>query len=143
ASVEVNGQGIYKVTARTKTDDSITLVGTAYVEGSRLGNDISGNMSWKSIGPNAKGSNVQVDPHNNDLYAPSGDGYFFKSGRDDVWDEIRNLPIAAGSIVDILFDPNDTNRMYVGVNGSLSDPTYEGKIVVSNDKGKSWKSLSF
>jgi len=62
-----------------------------------------------------------------------------------TWREEQTLPVAGGYPTALVADPNDGSHLYMAINGSngfaVVDPTYVGKIVTTDDGGRTWSTL--
>lgn len=145
--MDVGEQGLYTVSASTVTDEAnpIVLKGFTHFEGEITKTGNNGASNWQAIGPNAGGGAITLDPKDEDkMYVSRGSAGFFITENDmDTWKERRNLPIAGGTVGELVIDPNDTNKMYAAVNSGFEDPTYRGKLMMSKDAGMTWTTLPF
>lgn len=108
--------------------------------------DRNGKKGWEGIGPNATGGEMVVDPENpGTLYVHTGDlkGLFVTKDYGKSWEQFRDLPVATGEPIELVLNPQNSDQLFLAINGGSADRTYGGKILVSNNRGKSWTTTKF
>lgn len=148
ATKKIEQTGIYTINAVAdlKSERGVVLKGTTKFEGEVYSETISPSetATWEAIGPNAAGARLNIDPRiDNKMYATAGDGFFVTENGGETWKEIRNLPVAGGSIKQHIIDPDNQDIWYVAINGGSNDVTYNGRLLRSDDGGKNWSIISF
>ena len=151
---ELHGEhvGAYAVRASVTTDDGRYLHGSGSFEvAAPVGNSPS-PVSWQPIGPNADGGPIATTAADPDVaaitqYTKAGPWTTDDGGR--TWRQHNRLPVAGGT-GDIVVDAADPQTMWYAVNGStggvfdvLLDPTYQGRILRTDDGGETWRILDF
>jgi subtilisin family serine protease len=146
--VRVERAGVYRLTARARTGDHKQLVGAASFEVVPV--EHRGTRGrWAPIGPNSTSGELATTP------APGGLGVMTNYGATGVWitgdkgktwRQQNRLPVAGGT-GSVIVDQQNPDRMWYAVNGSTGnavwDPTYQGKILRSTDRGRTWTTLDF
>lgn len=140
--------GAYTVEARATTTGGQTLWGTGTFE---VVAAASGDR-WQPIGPNAQAGLLAASPAAPDqlvLAQPGKAGLWLTTDRGRQWRQLDRLPVAGGTGT-VVVDPKDPGRMWYAVNGRPSadspvafDPTYEGKVLSTDDAGQTWRTLAF
>ena len=149
APIQKDMPGIYQIEATATLNSSSTevnkiLKGSAAMEILPVENDPNTD-SWEPIGPNASAAWLHVDQKNQKEMAAVPlhlSSIFHTQNAANAWQEMHTFPLAAGFPVEMVVDPTNEKRIYVPIN-SDEDPTYTGKIVASEDGGKSWRTLPF
>ncbi|HZC69352.1 MAG TPA: S8 family serine peptidase [Jatrophihabitans sp.] len=143
--VPAGAPGAYRVTARAQTQAGPTITGATALE--ELGSSRRPN-DWQSVGPDSGGARqMATTSRPGRMYAlpatTSHAGIFRTDDSGASWHELRNLPVADGVGMAIAADPTRPDTVYLAIQGGGSDPTYEGKVLVSHDAGDSWTALPF
>ncbi|GGB69163.1 S8 family serine peptidase [Fictibacillus barbaricus] len=149
APIQKDEPGIYQIEATSTIKSSSsetdkTIIGSGHLEILPVDTD-QRDSSWQPIGPNASAAWLKIDKNNRksmtglSLHTSS---VFKTMNGAESWQEMRNLPVGAGFPIEMVVDPTDEKNIYVPIT-SDQDPTYIGKIVASQDGGKTWKTLPF
>ncbi len=144
--------GFHRVSAAAWTTlGNRKLVGSGSFEVLARDNRPGGDR-WAPVGPNGEAGQLSRTPADPDTAAVvqytklapwlTGDG-----GR--RWRQADRLPVAGGSGT-VVVDADDADHLWYAVNGTvgsffqeLLDPTYQGKVLESDDGGRSWSVLDF
>ncbi|MFC6881786.1 S8 family serine peptidase [Actinomadura yumaensis] len=142
--------GTYRVTARGSTARGRVLTGDAAFEVTPA--DARG-AHWDPVGPNSGSGAIATTPAAPGQAALSqfGDsGVWLTTDRGGSWRQQRRLPVGPriGGTGRVVIDPRDGRRMWNAVSsGSFTagqvDPTYQGKILRTEDGGRTWTTLRF
>ncbi|MEV4756239.1 S8 family serine peptidase [Micromonospora sp. NPDC049559] len=142
APITAPAPGVYAVTANVPTATGPTLVGrtTFEVAEPRTGG------GWQLVGPTDTGGRVSTTPADPDrlVVAPSYTaGIWLSTDHARSWTYRRLTPVAAvnGQPM-VAVDPKRADRIWAAVNGG-TDPTYQGRVLRSDDAGASWRVLPF
>ena len=143
--VPTSANGTYQVSATAPTDLGPTITGATTFQ--RVAAPAAGG-SWESVGPDSQGAAQLVSTSTPGLmYAtaaiPAHAGIFRTQDGGANWQELHGMPVGDGTAMGIVADPTHPSTVYVALSGGGSDPTYAGKVVVSNDAGTSWTTLPF
>jgi subtilisin family serine protease len=151
ARVTGDKAGVYRLDARAWTASGLRLVGSGTVEVLAKDNRPGGDR-WQPIGPNGEAGDISTTAGDPDTavvtqYTKAGPWITNDGGR--RWRQVDRLPVAGGDGT-VVVDANDPDRMWYAVNGEagsyvkvLVDPTYQGKVLRSNDGGRTWQTLDF
>ncbi|WP_317180454.1 S8 family serine peptidase, partial [Intrasporangium sp.] len=141
ATLKGGAPGIYGVTAKVTTATGQVLVGRNTFE---VGEKVDG-AGWQLVGPNSTGGEAlttPADPHRMVVTPPTGAGLWITEDRARTWRHERIDAVAAGFPVGTVIDPKHADRMWVALAGG-EDPTYQGKVVRTEDGGRTWQVLPF
>ncbi|XZF74069.1 S8 family serine peptidase [Bacillus sp. AL-1R] len=146
AKLPIDESGIYRIDSSSKIKNSLneemTIIGSGYME--KLTPNKEKETNWKSVGPYSNTGLINFGKKNSNQMRVLGKQHlsFFRSEDNaKTWNEYQNFPAADGDGRAIVVDPTNDKNLFVALNSYQSDPTYIGKIVTSNDGGKSWKNL--
>ena len=142
ADLRLRRAGGYKLTAGARTTTGGGLVGAGAVEVTPP--DSRGR--WASIGPNAESGRLDTSPTKPTVGAmtiPYDVKPWITADKGRTWTHAGPLPIAAASNGTVVIDPRDANRIWYAVNSAGMDPTYQGKVLRSTDRGRTWTTLRF
>jgi subtilisin family serine protease len=147
AAITGRQPGGYRLAASATAQTGQRLVGTTTWEVAAEG---AGRTAWTPVGPNSQAGWIATTPADPAVAVVNQQG---KAGpwltRDhgNTWTQRNRLPVAGGSGRAII-DARHPNRMWYAVNGSTKgtppttfDPTYQGKILRSDDYGRTWRTL--
>ncbi len=146
----VNGKlaGAYRLTATAQTADGLRLVGTGSVEVLPPDNR-HGAIQWEPVGPNGAAGAIATTPADTGTaaiaqYTKAGPWITTDAGQ--TWRQVDRLPVAGGTGTAVVAAGNP-RRMWYAVDGTSTsavlDPTYQGKVLRSDDTGHSWQALDF
>lgn len=147
AKLTVKTDGIYKVSINATANEVSNfakIFGETVFE--VLPEDKNGKNGWKSVGPNTDGGEMIVDPKNKGtMYVLNGSlkGLFVTKDYGKSWEQFRDLPVAAGEPVELVINPKNSDQLFLAINGGSPDRTYAGKILMSNNRGKTWSTTNF
>jgi len=132
---------------------------TVAAEGKNEGRRLRGNGSfetivsatsdstWQQMGRNASGGQLAVSPSLPGTAMQLAAGTARPSVTSDfgaTWKQIQSLPVADGQ-GHIVADPSAKKGFWYFVNGAIGervfDPTYAGKLLRTDDLGKTWRVL--
>jgi subtilisin family serine protease len=149
APVTGDEPGGYTVEARATTASGPVVWGTGTFE---VVAAATGDGRWQPIGPNSQAGLLASSPAAPDqLVLAQSDkaGLWLTTDRGRKWRQLDRLPVAGGTGT-VVVDPHDSKRMWYAVNGRpeadsavILDPTYEGKVLSSDDAGQTWQTLPF
>ena len=140
APLSVKEPGAYEVTVTVPVAGGTKLIGHRAFEVA----DIQDTGKWELIGPNSAGGRLATTPADPDRLAvtvPYTAGVWLTTDRARTWHYRRLTPVAAGDAT-VVIDPKQADRMYAAVNGD-GDPTYQGRLLRSDDAGRTWRVLPF
>lgn len=137
--------GDYRVSATAHSAAGPVLTGRSTVE--ELAASPAARQ-WQSVGPYSAGAQqLAFTSQPGRMFAiPSSSPHAGLLRTDDggqTWQELRNLPVGDGVDMGAVADPTQPGTVYVAVAGNANDPTYQGRILASNDAGRSWTTLPF
>ncbi|MBB4961792.1 S8 family serine peptidase [Micromonospora polyrhachis] len=137
---EVTGDvpGVYTVTTTVPTATGKKLVGRASFQVATE----PGRTRWELIGPYSSGgrmSTTPADPNRLAVTLPYVAGVWITTDRARTWRYERITPVAGGHPT-VLIDPKRADRMWAAVKAE-GDPTYRGKVLRTDDAGKTWRTL--
>jgi subtilisin family serine protease/photosystem II stability/assembly factor-like uncharacterized protein len=148
AQVNVGDPGLC-TTRTTMTTDTryggVTMTGSVGFEVSATVNQLPSAEHWQPIGPNAAEGLMVFDADNRDRMAvfPWGSPSFFQTtDRLQTWRQMKTMPMAGGAVAGAVADPHQSGVMYAAVNGGGADPSYQGRVLRTDDAGKTWRDLS-
>ncbi len=139
--------GAYRVAASADALTGQRLLGAGAWEVVAADNKPGGDR-WSPVGPNGDAGNVVTAPGDPDTAVAN---QYTKAGpwvTDDhgaTWEQRTRLPVAGGTGATVI-DARKPGRMWYAVNantaaGTRLDPTYQGKILRSDDRGRTWRTL--
>jgi subtilisin family serine protease len=133
--------GVYTLTATVPTAAGPTLIGRTSFEVA----DRQGGSRWEPVGPNSTGGKLSTTPADPDrlVVAPSYTaGIWLTTDRARSWRYEQLTPVAgvAGQPT-VVIDRKRADRMWAAVNNW--DGTYQGKVLRTDDAGRTWQTLSF
>lgn len=133
--------GVYTVTAAVATAAGPTLVGRTSFEVAEQ----QGDSHWELVGPNSTGGKVSTTPAdpNRLVVAPSYTaGIWLTTDHAHSWRYEQLTPaVAVDGQPTVLIDRTRADRMWAAVNSA--NTTYQGKILRTDDAGRTWQTLSF
>ncbi|NED99676.1 S8 family serine peptidase [Phytoactinopolyspora halotolerans] len=144
--------GAYQVTAEATAQDGQRLTGASSFEVSDGRTGSPSPMRWQPIGPNSAAGPISTTPADDDVavvaqYTKAGPWRTDDGGAS--WSQHTRLPVAAGT-GEAVVDAHDADTIWYAVNGStggvlnaVMDPTYQGRILRSDDGGATWRVLDF
>jgi photosystem II stability/assembly factor-like uncharacterized protein len=145
AQLPVGDAGLCRLRAAAVADGrygtGIGLTGTGAVEVAVPAKQTPGASRWRPVGPNGEGGYLRFNPTDRDgVYTPTPGGFGFFVSRDamQTWREVRTMPVASGTVEDLVVDPRDGNRLYLAMSGGSADPSYSGRLFISADGGETW-----
>jgi hypothetical protein len=145
ARLPVGDPGLCQVRATAVADkrygEGIDLVGNSHVEIAAVPKQNPAASRWRPVGPNGEGAYLHFDPTDQaGVYAPTPGGFGIFVSRDamQTWREVRTMPVASGTVQDLVVDPRDGNRLYLAMSGGSADPSYSGRLFISADGGGTW-----
>ncbi len=148
AEVQVEDPGLCTARAAVPTDarhGGVTLTGTVRFEVSATVRQSPSAGHWKPIGPNgAEGQLVFDAVHQSQMAVfPWGSPSLFQTTDQlHTWRQLKTMPMAGGSLAGAVADPSRTDVIYAALNGGNADPSYQGRVLRTDDAGKSWRDLS-
>ncbi|MBM0224832.1 S8 family serine peptidase [Micromonospora sp. ATA51] len=133
--------GVYTLTATVPTVAGPTLVGRTSFEVA----EPQGDSRWDLVGPHSTGGKLSTTPAdpNRLVVAPSYTaGIWLTTDRARSWryEQLTLVAGVAGQPI-VLIDPKRADRMWAAVNNV--DGTYQGKVLRTDDAGRTWQTLSF
>lgn len=139
--------GSYQVRAAGATPEGTALVGTGSFEVTAPPHG-RGRAGWQPVGPMGDAGLLATTPDDPArIYALSAfgrhPGVFRSDDHGTSWHELRSLDSGDGADIGIAADPRDADTVYVTLNGGSFDQTYQGRLVVSHDAGRTWTRLPF
>ncbi|SCL46954.1 Subtilase family protein [Micromonospora eburnea] len=141
APVSAEAPGVHTLTATVQTVAGPRLIGRTSFEVA----DPSGSGRWELIGPHSTGGQLATTPAdpNRLAVAVSSDeaGVWLTTDRARTWRYARITPVAGGDPT-VLIDPKRPDRMWAAVNSAF-DPSYQGKVLRTDDAGRTWRTLPF
>ncbi|TDD98996.1 S8 family serine peptidase [Jiangella asiatica] len=144
--------GAYDVAVSALTTLGATLTGGSGFEVTAPLGSSASPARWQPIGPNAESGPIATTPADRGTAAVT---QYLRAGpwtTDDggeTWEQRNRLPVAAGTGNDnLVVSANDPDVMWYAVNGSsggafdlLVDPSYQGRILRTEDGGDTWQPL--
>lgn len=140
APLSVKEPGVYEVTVTVPVAGGKKLIGHRAFEVA----DTRDTGTWALIGPNNAGGRLATTPADPDrlaVTAPFTAGVWLTTDRARTWHYRRLTPVATGDAI-VVIDPKQADRMYAAVN-SEGDPTYQSRMLRSDDAAQSWRVLPF
>ncbi|MGW3808493.1 S8 family serine peptidase [Micromonospora sp. NPDC005113] len=149
AQLPVGEAGLCQVRAAASADGrygaGIGLTGTGTVEVAAAAKQSPAASRWRPVGPNGEGGYLKFNPTDRDgVYAPTPGGFGLFVSRDamQTWRELRTMPVASGTVEDLVVDPHDGDRLYLAMSGGSADPSYSGRLFISADGGETWSTAN-
>ncbi|MEY2193785.1 S8 family serine peptidase [Neobacillus sp. BF23-41] len=152
--IQTSEVGIYRIDASSKVKNSsteeATIIGSSFLE--KLPAVKENASPWKAVGPYSNTGLMNFDLKNPKgmTVLPAGaltlqttPSIFRTDDGAESWHQFGNFPVAGGTPMALVVDPTNEKNIYVPINGSYFDPTYQGKILASKDGGKTWNTLPF
>ncbi|MEH7305558.1 S8 family serine peptidase [Neobacillus drentensis] len=152
--IQTSEVGIYRIDASSKVKNSsteeATIIGSSFLE--KLPALKENASPWKAVGPYSNTGLMNFDLKNPKgmTVLPAGaltiqttPSIFRTDDGAETWHQFGNFPVAGGTPMALVVDPTNEKNIYVPINGSYFDPTYQGKILASKDGGKTWNTLPF
>ncbi|HZB28705.1 MAG TPA: S8 family serine peptidase [Streptosporangiaceae bacterium] len=147
AAITGRKPGVYRLVASATAQTGQRLVGTTTWE---VAAERAGRAAWTPVGPNSQAgfiATTPADPAVAVINQQGKAGPWLSRDHGRTWTQRNHLPIAGGSGRAII-DARHPNRMWYAVNGTTKgippttfDPTYQGKILRSDDYGRTWRTL--
>jgi subtilisin family serine protease len=134
--------GVHHVSARAQTPQGPRLVGDATFEVTPE-DQRPGRSRWEPVGPNSHAGYLatsQDSPGQAAMTTAAEAGVWLTEDYGQTWAQVRRLPVAGGN-GEVIIDPSDGDQMWYVTNGGSWDPTYQGKILRSRDRGQTWITL--
>ncbi|HYJ66421.1 MAG TPA: S8 family serine peptidase [Nocardioidaceae bacterium] len=151
ARVTGSKAGVYRLDARAWTTTGRRLVGSGALEVLAKDNRPGGDR-WQPIGPNGEAGDIATtagDPDTAVVTQYTKAGPWITTDGGSRWRQVDRLPVAGGDGT-VIVDAADSDRMWYAVNGEagnyikvLLDPTYQGKVLRTDDGGRTWQTLDF
>ncbi|MGH3386567.1 MAG: S8 family serine peptidase, partial [Nocardioidaceae bacterium] len=149
ASIEGAKVGAHRVDASAWASTGQRLVGGGGFEVVPPDNRLGG-ARWEPVGPNSQGGTMAMTPADDDVLAMtvqrSAPPWISDDGG-ETWQQRGRLPVGAGT-GSLVVDAERPERMWYAVSGSsgwpsfeLLDPTYQGRVLRTDDAGKTWQTL--
>ena len=133
--------GTYVMTVSVPTAAGPTLV-------ARTAFDVTQPMAggrWELAGPNSTGGKLSTTPADpNRLVVAPGytAGVWVTTDRARTWRFARMSAVTSvAGLPSVIIDRQHADRMWVAVNGD--DPTFRGRILRTEDAGRTWRTLTF
>ncbi|MDG4791510.1 S8 family serine peptidase [Micromonospora sp. WMMD1102] len=152
AEIEVEKDGVYRVEARAATATGQRLIGADAFEVVPPENRTGGDR-WEMAGPNSSAwqlTTIPNAPQRGILTTSASAALWLTDNRGESWQRVDRLPVARGGRASVVVDPRDDQRIWYAVNGRsggalnhLFDPTYQGKILFTENRGRTWTTLDF
>jgi photosystem II stability/assembly factor-like uncharacterized protein len=110
-----------------------------------------GGDRWQPVGPNSEAGDISTtaaDPDTAVVSEYTKAAPWVTNDGAKTWRQLGGLPVAAGDGTAIV-DAKNPDRMWyaitgeVGSFGSLLDPTYQGKVLLTTDGGHTWSTTDF
>lgn len=151
AAVSGETPGTYHVAAHAWTADGTRLVGTSAFEVVAIPPQ-GGAKRWDPVGPNSQAGTLATSPSAPEQavmnqYTKLEPWLTFDGGA--RWSQGGGFPVGDGRGA-VIIDRNGGDRMWYAVNastggsfGQVLDPTYVGKVLRTEDAGRTWTSLDF
>jgi subtilisin family serine protease len=108
---------------------------------------------WEPVGPNSNAwelTTIPRSPQRGILRTPNSAALWLTDDRGGTWRRVDRLPVARGGRGSVVVDPRDDSRIWYAVNGQsggffnqVFDPTYAGRILYTEDRGRTWQILDF
>ena len=141
--------GVTTVTARATTADGVRLTGGSGFE--TLARDHGpGGRRWQPVGPNGAAgplATTAADPRTAALTVFPALAPWRTDDGGRTWRQLGRLPVAGGTGT-VVVDGRDPRRMWYAVNGATGgpfgtvlDPTYQGRLLRTEDGGRTWRRL--
>lgn len=149
--IDVEKVGVYRVEARAWAATGQRLTGTDDFEVVAPENR-PGADRWESAGPNSNAARLTTipnAPHRGILQTGASAALWLTDDRGESWQRVDRLPVGRGGAGSVVVDPRDDQRIWYAVNGqshaglNMYDPTYQGKILVTENRGRTWTTLDF
>ncbi|MDG4798312.1 S8 family serine peptidase [Micromonospora sp. WMMD1082] len=140
APVTGDRPGTYAVTASVRTGSGATIVGRTHFE---VAEDAAARP-WQLVGPYGSGGQLATtpaDPNRLVVTSPGVAGLWISTDRARTWRYERLAAVSSGRTT-VQLDPRRADRIWVAVT-SRDDPTYQGRMLRSDDAGRTWRSLPF
>lgn len=151
ADIAVDDEGTYRVGAAAWAGTGQRLVGAGSFEVVPPANR-SGRTRWEAVGPNANSGQLSTTPARGGqavMTQYQKAGLWITTDKGATWTQANRLPVAGGTGTAVI-DPRNGDRMWYAVNGSTGgffgtvvDPTYQGKMLRTEDRGQTWRTLDF
>jgi subtilisin family serine protease len=133
--------GVYTLVTRVSTASGPKLVGHSTFEVA----DQQGAGRWELVGPHSTGGKLSTTPADPKrlVVAPAYTaGIWVTTDRAGSWRYEQLTPVSnVGGQSTVVIDRKRADRMWVAVNSG--DATYQGKVLRTDDAGRSWRALSF
>ncbi|GAA3511069.1 S8 family serine peptidase [Actinocatenispora rupis] len=138
--------GAYTLSVRARTAAGPVLAGTGSFEVTAP--DAGG--AWRPVGPNSDALRLTTDPYHDGrgaALASTSPAVWLTDDRGAHWRRSGRLPVADGGAGSLAYG---RDALYYAVNGagggsfgSVYDPTYQGRILRSTDRGATWTTVPF
>ncbi|MEV4255966.1 hypothetical protein AB0J52_22645 [Spirillospora sp. NPDC049652] len=102
------------------------------------------HATWEAVGPNSLGGSIGQSPRNPNELALMTDSpqlLWLSEDRGAHWRLRDTVPRLNGSTRSFVVDPADPRRMYLLVAKGTGFGTYEGWLMRSTDRGRTWRTL--
>lgn len=152
AEIGVAKPGVYQIEVTAEATTGQRLAGADAVEVIPPENRAPARR-WEPVGPNSAAwrlTTIPNAPRRGILQTAHSAALWLTDDRGETWRRIDRLPVARGGMGSVVVDPRDERRIWYAVNGRsggvldhVFDPTYQGRILFTTDRGKTWTTLDF
>ncbi|MFI0481421.1 S8 family serine peptidase [Actinomadura sp. 9N215] len=142
ASLTGRKAGVYRLAATASATAGQRLVGAATWEVT-ADDSRPGRQRWTPVGPNGEAGDIATTPRDPAVAAldqPGKSGPWVTEDHGATWAQRTRLPVAGGT-GKMIIDARWPKRMWYAINGEGQDPTYQGRILRSDDAGRTWRTL--
>ena len=145
--VRAGQPGTWRVAARAPAAPAlrgVTLTGAQAFEVLAADQHAPGARGWEPVGPNAEAGTLTTAAGGRRVLVDSqGGGLWITADRGRTWRRATRLPVAGGTGTALAVDPSDPRRLWWALRGGDLDPSYQGRILRSEDGGQTWSALDF
>ena len=100
--------------------------------------------TWQTIGPYSRGGQMTTfrDDKQRMIVTVQNSRFYFETGdAGKTWAAQDRIPVANGRLLQVVADPLVPQRLWAVVTSNGLDPSYVGRLFVSDDSGARWRQL--
>jgi minor extracellular serine protease Vpr len=147
AVIDGRGEGVYSIRAFAPAADRLggaQISGSSSFELAEPDEQNGSPLRWHPVGPNSTAGELDVGPGRDpDTYVmDTGNPVIWVSGDGAAsWRARRIVPVPYGNPIELVADSRRAGTLYYAVNSGPGSDTFQGKVLRSDDNGRTWTAL--